>query len=134
MKYLPIIKYVLFGLSAALVPLFLLMGEASVGTMLVWAYILLGITIVVALLMPLITLIRNPKGALRSLIGLGIVVVVMGVCFALSSAEPVADSTGVHFDDPLTLRLSDTGLYAAYAALAAAVLAILFVELRNAFK
>ena len=140
MKYLSIIKYVLLALSAVSILLLPVMGgmeggvDKSVGLMLIWAYVLLGLTIVITLLMPLVNLIKNPGNALRSMLGLGILVVAIGVCYALSSDTPVVNSAGGFFEDKLALRLSDTGLYAAYFALAATIVVVIFGEIRNSFK
>ena len=133
MKYLSIIRYVLLAISALTVILFFA-GATDVDLMLEWAYILLAATAAAAILFPLIGIVQNPKAALRSLVGLIIVVVVIGISYALASDVPVTGSDGVVFDDNLTLKLSDTGLFAAYAAMAVAILAAVIGEISNAFK
>lgn len=135
MKSLNLVKYLFLAIGAAtLFTLFFMNEDAAAGIMLTWAYILLGLTVVVTLLMPLINLAKNPKGAVRSLVGLAIVVVVLGVCYAMSSDAPIVNSAGGYFDNPAELKLSDTGLYAAYFAMAATILVVIYGEIRNSFK
>ena len=133
MKYLSIIRYVLLAISALTVILFFA-GATDVDLMLEWAYILLAATAAAAILFPIIGIVQNPKAALRSLVGLIIVVVVIGISYVLASDVPVTGSDGVVFDNNLTLKLSDTGLFAAYAAMAVAILAAIIGEISNAFK
>ena len=77
MKYLSIIRYAFLAISVVTVLLFFV-GLSDVDLMLNWAYILLGLTIAVAILFPAANLAQNPQGAIRSLVGLAIVVVVLG--------------------------------------------------------
>lgn len=133
MKYLSIIRYILIALSAVSV-LSYFVGAADVDLMLIWAYVLLGIAIVSVIVLPLFNVVQNPKGAVRSLVGLVIVLAVLGVAFALSSDVPVPNSGGGFFEDSLTLKLSDTGLFAAYAAMTATIAAVVISEIGNVFK
>ncbi len=134
-KALSILKYVLLGVGVLTLLLMLFMSEDSgVGIMLTWGYILMGIALVAALLFPLFNLAQNPKGAKRSLIGLAVVVVVVGIAVALSSTTPVVDAAGNIYDKPGQLRLTDAGLYTTYFAMIAAVLAVIIGEVRNSFK
>lgn len=101
--------------------------------MLDWAYILLGVAVVAAILFPLVHIIQNPKGAVQTLIGLAIVVVVVGISYALASDAPIVTAVQT-FADPFSLKFSDTGLYTTYAALTVAILAIVVGEIGNVFK
>ncbi len=133
-KALSILKYVLLAISVCSVLLLPIMGESSVGFMLTWMYILLGLTVAVTIILPIINLVKNPKGALSTFVGLAIVVIVLAICYMVSSATPVPNSGGDPFTDPLQLKLSDTGLYATYVALAAAIIISIFGEIKNSFK
>ncbi len=133
MKELKIVKYVLMGISVLTVLVFFV-GLTDVDLMLRWAYILIGAAALCAIVFPVINMIRNPKGAKNTLIGLGLVILVLGVSLALSSTTPVTDSAGGVFNDPLVLRLSDTGIYATYFALAAAILVAVVGEVSKIFK
>ena len=125
-KGLSILKFVLLAISVVSVALLPIMGEESVGIMLTWAYILLGLTVAVSIILPLINLIKNPKGAIGTFVGLAIVVVVMGVCYALASDLPVVNSAGGFFEDPTSFRMIDMGLDATEVALSAAIVISIF--------
>lgn len=101
--------------------------------MLIYAYILLAIAIVVALIFPIINIIKNPKGAMRSLIGLGIMIVVLAVTYFFSSDAPVQLPDQL-ITNQFVLRVSDMGLYTAYIMLVAAFLCIIYGEVRGAFN
>ncbi len=133
MKNLSIIQYILIAISVITVAMYFL-GLGDVDQMLIWGYILLGIEVAAVIILPLFNLVKNPKGAVRSLVGLGIVVVLAAICYALSSDAPVVNSAGGFFEDSAVLKISDTGLYLTYIALAVAILAAIGGEIRNAFK
>jgi hypothetical protein len=150
-KYIKYLSYLLFAGGVAVLVYFLVMSiispepsrefaEASVGAaqgsgvMLAYSYVLIAIAIVVALIFPLINIVKNPKGSMRSLLGLLLMVIVLGVGYLLSSADPVVNSAGGYFEDPATLKLTDTGLYATYFMMLVAFGVIIFGEIKNAIK
>lgn len=132
MKYLSIIRYVLLTISVLTVLLYFA-GASDVDLMLNWAYILLGLTVAVSLIFPVVNIIQNPKGAMGTLIGLAVVAIVVGICYSFASDATIVTAVKT-FDNPLELKLSDTGLYAAYIALASAILAAIGGEVVNLFK
>ncbi len=137
MKYLSIIRYALLIVSVVIVavPFITQTGSTpSVDTMLSWAGGLLGLTTLLAIVLPMLNLAQNPKGAMRSLIGVAIVAIVFGVAYGLSDATPITAPGGVVYDNVLELRLSDTGLFATYFAMATAVGSIVVLEIYNMFK
>lgn len=135
MKILQTLKYVFIVVSVlAVATLFFMSEDAAVNLMLIWAYILMGISIAALIIMPAINLVKNPKGAMRSLSGLLVIVVLFGILYAVSSSEAVIGSDGTVFDNAMTLKLTDTGLYMAYFALAAAIVVALYGEIRNSLK
>lgn len=135
-KALSILKYILLGVSVfSVVTMAFLSAEESSNLMLIWAYILVGVAVAVTILLPAFNLIQNPSGAMRSLVGLAIVIVVAGICFALADGTtPIINSAGGFFEDPTELKLSDMGLYAAYLALGAAVVVSVVGEVWNSLK
>ncbi|MFI3331246.1 MAG: hypothetical protein R3Y38_05530 [Rikenellaceae bacterium] len=133
MKYLSIIKYLFLAISVIVVAVFFA-GFADVDAMLFWAYILLGLTVAVVVIAPIVNLISNPKGAVGSLIGVAIVALVFGVAYALASDAPVVNSAGGFFENPTELKLSDMGLYATYFVLASTILVVIGGEIRNTLK
>lgn len=133
MKYLSIIKYVFLAISALVVIIFFL-GVTDVDLMLYWAYVLLGLSVVAVIVLPTINLIKNPSGAVTSLIGLAIVAVVLGVSYAFASDMPIPNSAGGFFDNPGVLKLSDMGLYATYFSMVATIVVVVGGEIKNIFK
>lgn len=134
-KLLSILKYTLLALCVvAFVSLFFLGEDGGTNVMLIWTYILLGLTLAVSIIFPIVHLVQNPKGAMRSLMGLVIVVVVIGISYALSSDEPIMIGAGEMFTNSGALRITDVGLYTTYFALGATILAIIVGEIRNSIK
>lgn len=149
-KYIKYLSYVLLGLGVVVFIYFLVAmftntapypeyprasEGAAQGTsvMLMYTYILFALTILVSIIFPLINIVKNPKGSMRSLIGILAMIVVLGVSFLFASDVPVVTPVRV-YDNPVALKLSDMGLYAAYVMLIAVFAVILFGELKNAFK
>ena len=151
-KYIKILSYILRGLGVAVLVYFLVasamytdpspdfpigtVGSAmGVNVMLIYAYIIFAIAIVLAVLFPIINIISNPKGAMRTLIGFGALIVIFGISYLLASDAPVPNpAENGYFTDAATLKLTDVGLYSGYAMFALALIAIIFGEIRNAFK
>lgn len=134
-KSLSLLQYVLIGVSAlSVATMFFLTDDQSVGIMLIWAYILMALAIGITVVLPLINLVKDPQGALRSLLGLAVIVVVLGISFAISSDEPIINSAGGFFENSMELKLSDTGLFATYAAMVVAIVVVVGGEIRNSFK
>lgn len=136
MKKIIWIRYVLFALCvlAILFGWVLAKDEGSgVDLMLRWMYVMLGLGVGSMLIMSVISLAQNPKSAVQALIGLVAVLVVVGVCWALSSSEPVTTPTN-YYDNEIQLKVADTALYGTYILMAGAVVSILLGELRNALK
>lgn len=142
MKWVKYVEYVLFAITiVCFASLFFLpkvehMGDihANCEWMLWWMYGIVIIGIIAALISPIKNMITNPKAAIKALIGLVVAVVIVGGCYALSSAAPVPNSAGGFFEDAFELRFTDTVLYIAYLALGGCVLAILAGTVRNAIK
>lgn len=134
MKWTKYVQLVLMLCGVAVFAYFLFAGEAAVGAMLTWAYIILGLALVSAVVFPLISMFSNPKGAVRTLVGLVVAVAAIFGLYSLSSAAPMLLPNGDVFDNVATLKLTDTGLYIAYIVMAAAFAAILFGELKSVFK
>lgn len=133
MKHLGLIKIILL-IASALSVLLYFTGSVEVDLMLWCMYAFLGIAVLIAILMPVVNLIQNPKAAAGSLLGLAIVAVVIIIAYSLSSEMPIPNSAGGFFEDPTVLKISDTGLYATYAAFVAAIATIFGGEIIRLFK
>ncbi|MEG1634542.1 MAG: hypothetical protein RR141_00785 [Rikenellaceae bacterium] len=133
MKYLSIIRYILLAVSLLVVVFYFAGIQTEVDTMMNWAYLLLGVSVALALVMPAFNFAKNPQGAARSLIGFVVVVVVLGVAYSMSDATPIVTPAAT-YDNEVALRLSDTGLFTTYFAFGAALLSIVILEVYNMFK
>lgn len=135
MKSLRLLKYLLIAVSVASVLLMSVMGEfQAVGIMLTWAYILFAAALLTAVVLSLVNIVRNPRKAWRSMVGLSAIAVLTAACYLFSSSEPVTNSAGGVFAKVVELKLTDTGLYLAYIALGATILVVIFTEIRRSIK
>lgn len=127
--------YVLLAVSVvSLVPIFMY-GDDGLDFALIWAYILLGIGVLSAIVMSFINIGKNPGGAKRSLIGLGVLAAVLIISYFLSNTTPVVYSGGKkEYTDVFGLLVTDMGLYTAYFALIGALIAVIVGEVRNSIK
>ena len=145
MKHIVWVRYILMALSVlAIVFGWMIWGkgdaagdaaqmDSGVNILLGWLYVVLVIGVGAMVLMSILSLAQNPKSAIRSLLGLALVLVVVGVAWALSSAEPVVTPTNT-YSNATELKVTDTSLFAMYACLAVAVASIVILEIRNAFR
>lgn len=133
MKYLSIIKYVLIVLSVVAV-IVGLSAPDNIDVLFVWSYAMIFTTIGLTVILPLIGLFQDPKAAVRALIGLGAIVLVFVVSYALSSAEPITLPSGVVLDNVTALRFSDTALYAMYITFSGVIVSIVGSEIYKSFK
>ncbi|MCF8465413.1 MAG: hypothetical protein K9G41_11255 [Flavobacteriales bacterium] len=93
-------------------------------------YILLAVAVLAAVVFPIIQLIQNPKGAKGALIGVGALVLVLGISYALSS-DAVPGNLEI---TPEGAKQVDTGLFAFYILSAVAVIALVYSEVAKLFK
>ena len=130
-----VIASVMFPVPSTEFPVGTVGSAMGVDVMLIYAYIIFAIALVLAIVFPLINIISNPKGAMRTLVGLVVMIVIFGISYLCSSDTPVPNpAANGYFDNPVTPRLTDVGLYAGYAMFALTLLVILWGEIRSAFK
>jgi len=132
MKHLIWIRYILMALSVVVILFGWLLRE-NVDLLLNWMYIMLILGVGSMIIMSVISLAQNPKGAVQALLGFALILVIVGVAYAMSDGTPMQTPTN-YFDNPTELKIADTGLFAMYALMAVSILAILVGEIRNAFK
>ena len=103
---------------------------------LVWAYILILLTAIAAIVFPLISVLSNPKGLIRlGLVLVGAAVLVL-VSYFMASGSPldIIGYTGTGNSDPGTLKMVDTVLYVVYILFGMALASILYAIISRAFK
>ena len=145
-----IAQYVLWALMAAslvFIAWFFMGGyvEGTEGTnyaeptiteaILKWTYILLGITLAVTIIFPIIFMFTNPKSLKR----LGIVLVISAVLIFISyrlADDTVMDLIGYSGPDnvPGTLKVVGTSLIFTYILGVAAIVSILYSSIANIFR
>ena len=141
------IFYVLIALILVVLGLFFCVGYNNpVGehnapehteTLLFLMYAMLGVCIIVTVvgsLLQFVTSLKdNPKGAMKSLLFVGLFVAVLAVAYAMGSDAPVVKGDGTVFTDAAWLKLTDMTLYAIYFLVATASVATI-VNLSGIFK
>jgi hypothetical protein len=103
---------------------------------LIWAYILVIITLIVSIAFPLIHVFSNPKGLIRLLLILAGAAVIVVVSYLLSNDTPIEilGFTGTSNSDPTTLKMIDTVLFITYMLFGLAIASILYAIISRAFK
>jgi len=103
---------------------------------LIWAYILLLITAIAAIVFPLIAVISNPKALIRLLAVLVGAAALVVIAYLLSSDTPIdiVGYTGTDNSDPGTLKIIDTVLFGTYMLFGLAIASILYAIISKAFK
>jgi hypothetical protein len=94
-----------------------------------WGYALFATALVAAIVAFLFNIISHPSGLVKTLLGLVLAGVVVGVPvgFVLShDILPVPNSAGGVFDNPFELSIAEIGLYVTYLVAAIAVLVVVF--------
>ena len=93
-------------------------------------YILLAVAVLTAVVFPIIQLAKNPKGAKGALVGIGALIVVVAISFALSS-----DSNPSKIEITAeAAKQVDTGLFAFYILAIVAIGALVYSEVAKLFK
>lgn len=131
------IEYILLLLGVVIFALVMVFDSSTakgeegsfVGTILLWAEILLAIAVVIAVILPAINLIQNPSGAGKSLYGIIGVIAVVAISYLCSSADPITLANGSVIDDNFTLIFSDMAIITTYICASIAILAIICTEI-----
>ena len=96
-------------------------------------YVLLAISVIAAIVFPILHAIKSPKNLVHSLIGIGILVVVFGLSYALSGSEVTAKNLSLGVTET-TSKLIGAGLIMFYFALIGSALVVIYSEINKAFK
>ena len=103
---------------------------------LIWAYVLVLITLIASLVFPLIAVISNPKALMRLLAVLAAAAVLIVISYVLSKDTPIdiIGYTGTDNSDPGTLKMIDTVLFVTYMLFGLAIASIIYAIISRAFK
>ncbi|MCA1746093.1 MAG: hypothetical protein LC655_00240 [Bacteroidales bacterium] len=102
-----------------------------------WAYILLAIAAIAAILFPLVKIVTDVKAILRLLMVVAAAAVLLLVSyfvFASDTSINILGYTGTDNTDPVTLKWIGTGLFSTYIIFGVAILSILYFEVASIFK
>ena len=101
----------------------------------IYAYVLLGITVIATLFFTIRNFVLNPKGLRNSLIALAVGIVLIGIA-ALLADNTVLDLPHYKGKDnvPRTLFFTDVGLFVGYFLLILAFLSIIYSVISKYFK
>jgi hypothetical protein len=132
--FVRIFSWLLIGISTVVALMFFL-GVVTEDTFIIWAYILLAIASVLAIVFPVIFFAMYPKNALKALVGLAGLGVVFLIGYLMADSTPMVSVTNnPNFSDPKVLAFSDTGIFATYILFGVAVLALIFTGIRSIFN
>jgi hypothetical protein len=103
---------------------------------LIWAYILVILTMIASIVFPLIHVFSNPKGLIRLVLVLVGAAVIVVISYLLSKDTPITITgyTGTGNTDPVTLKLIDTVIFITYMLFGLALASILYSVISRAFK
>ena len=135
-KITNLLIYVIMAISAIMVVYFFLdPHEPRAGSLLIWAYVLLGMGIVSLLVIPLLNIGTNPSALKKGGISVAFIVVLFGISYVISSgAQTVTTKEWLIPPPEMTMRITDAGLYATYILLVIAVIAIFFSSVYSGYK
>ncbi|MCT4614027.1 MAG: hypothetical protein N4A49_04020 [Marinifilaceae bacterium] len=143
-KLLDILTFVLIGLSVIFMGIFYFGGEipdqaheTPVYTDLVlhWTKALFFVAVGLSVIFPIVQLVMNPKGAIKSLLGVFGLAVIIGISYAISDGT-LLNLPGYTGTDNVygTLKFADTVLYTMYILGFGAILSIAVTEAIRAFR
>jgi hypothetical protein len=103
---------------------------------LIWAYILVLITLIASIVFPLVAVISHPKALIRLLAVLAGAAILVVISYVLSKDTPIEiiGYTGTGNSDPGTLKMIDTVLFITYILFGMALGSILYAVISRAFK
>lgn len=131
-KILNILLYVLMGVSVLLGILFYT-GSVDSEILIYWCYVLFGIGAVTAIIFPIITMAKNPKGAKSALIGIGALLLVFVISYLLAGDE-MTPKYAKFIAGPEASKRVSMGLIAFYILAVGAIIATISSGLSKLFK
>jgi hypothetical protein len=97
------------------------------------SFLLLGLATAAAVLLPLINAIKHPAGLVKSLIGVGALVVLFIVSYSLSGSELSAKAVALGVDESGS-KLIGAGLILFYLVFVISVVGVVYSEINKALK
>lgn len=102
----------------------------------VWAYILIAITLLVVVGFSMHQMVSNTRALIRGLIALVVVAVLVGIAYMLGSDVPIdiVGYDGTDNSDPKVLKMVDMGLLTTYFVLGSVLISVIYSEISKYFK
>jgi hypothetical protein len=97
------------------------------------SYIFLGVALAASVVLPLVNALKHPAGLVKSLIGVGGLVVLFIVAYSLSGSELTSKAIAMGVDESGS-KMIGAGLTLFYFVFVAAALGIVFSEISKALK
>lgn len=131
-KKLSIVLYSLMGISTLLGVLFY---ADSIGAevLIYWCYFLFAIGAIFAVFFPIMEMAKNPNGAKSALIGVGALLVVFGISYALGGDE-MPDKYAGFISGPGESKMVSAGLISFYILAVAAIVTTVYSGVSKMFK
>lgn len=135
MKLARILELILLGISAVLLVLFFTSphdtaSDPIVNTYLYWTYILFFVALVLLVIFQLIQIFSSKRGIINFVLLLVGIAVLVGLSFVLAKGGPV--NTSVAYTESVS-KFSDAALILTYILGGAAIVALLWSVIKNAF-
>jgi len=136
MKLAKYLKWILLGLSAILLVVFFLLPHSTasdpiIDTYIIWAYVLVGISLLLVLAFLLMDVSKSKKSLVTFLLLIVGACALVAACWLLAPGGEVA--TNAEYT-PKVSKFSDAALYVTYAMVAASIVAIIWSAISNAIK
>lgn len=96
-------------------------------------YALLFIAVAATIIFPIIHLLKEPSALIESAIGIGVLLIVFGVSYAMSGSEVNLKAAALGVTESSS-KLIGAGLIMFYITLVLSILALIYSEISNAFK
>ena len=142
-KILNILFLVLIGISLVLLGLFYFGGEVKGAALptpnftdpfLNWGIILIFISGIVTLLAELANIVLQPKKALRTLLSIGIIIVIVLISYAMADDTPLEFGYKNPDNVSETLIFSDVFIFTTYIMFGISIIALLYTELSRVLR
>jgi hypothetical protein len=132
LKYVQWLLYGLMGISALLTLLFYINPKPDL--MLYWGYFLAILSIVIVLGISLMQILKNPKGSLKTLITVGVIVFLALISYAISNNTLTPDQLERAKITANGVKMVGAGLIMTYLIMVIAIGVFIYTSLYKLFK
>jgi hypothetical protein len=96
-------------------------------------YVLLAVAVLAAIVFPIVNGIKSPKELKGSLIGLGVLLVIFGISYAISGSEVSSRQMSLGVDET-EMKLIGAGIVMFYITLVLSIVGLIYSEISKAIK